>query len=71
MNFRGEVFDRGIVFCCAQQTGMHILGCGSTAYCYLPRGKGRLYTHSTCLAALLPEATSLPKATSFSWGLPS
>jgi hypothetical protein len=22
--------------CCAQQTGMHKLGCGSTAYCYLP-----------------------------------
>jgi hypothetical protein len=22
-------------FCCAQQTGMHEIGCGSTAYCYL------------------------------------
>jgi hypothetical protein len=22
--------------CCAQQTGMHKPGCGSTAYCYLP-----------------------------------
>jgi hypothetical protein len=22
--------------CCAQQTGVHGIGCGSTAYCYLP-----------------------------------
>jgi len=26
-------------------------GCGSTAYCYIPRGKGRLYVYSTYLDA--------------------
>jgi hypothetical protein len=32
-------------WCCAQQTGYAYTGCGSTAYCYLSKGRANTYRH--------------------------